>query len=165
MKKNLLVVLPFVTLASLISGSLAQAAPAPTPAADCGDLAGRYCLDPKPMADSVYLVITQTGCTQVHLTWYDGQVTGADQLRTTDNQFHSFGDEGGFQVTERWSWIGVDKKILQSEQNYVSDKSGYKEAVNALYFLDTDGNLDLEANTYDNGVPTMGAGSIYYRVH
>jgi hypothetical protein len=152
----------FVSLfASLISASLAQAAPA----ADCGNLAGRYCLDPKPSDGSVYLVITQTGCTQVHLTWYDGKDPGAEEFRITDNQFHAFGDEGGFQVTERWSWIGVGKQILQSEQNYVSDKSGYKETVNALYFLDSDGNLDLESSTYDNGMPSMGVGSIYYRIH
>ncbi len=148
-------------LSLLIAGSLANVALA----ADCADLSGRYCLDAKPSSDSVYLVVSQKGCTEIHLQWFDGKEPGADDLRTVDGQFHPFGDEGGFQVTERWSWIGVGKKYLQAEQDYKSDKGGLDEGLNSLYYFDPDGNLELDATTLDNGSPSMGASSIYYRVH
>ncbi len=133
-------------------------------AAECPSLQGHYSLDPKPGNQSIYLDIEQKGCEEVRLVWRNGSEVGPDYLRQVDGQFHSFGVVGDYNVSERWSWIGVNHAFLQGEQHYQRTSNSGSDNVNSLYYLDASGNLSVQASSYFNRSPSGSISSTYYRI-
>jgi hypothetical protein len=146
------------TLSWFIAAAFANAAFA----ADCPDLNGRYSLDATPTASSTFLVITQTGCTQIDMTWFLGPTKSTEYLRPVDGQTHSYGIREGFALTERWSW--KNGTALESEQEYNDPSQSEDDIEDALYSLDSAGNLSETAGEIVNGEATESGSGTYYRV-
>jgi hypothetical protein len=130
-------------------------------AAGCPDLTGRYSLDANPTATSTFLVVTQTGCTQIDMTWFIGLTKSTEYLRPVDGQMHSYGTNGGFTVTERWAWNGAS---LELEQDYTDTSDSTVDAQDATYTLDATGNLSENVGELTNGGETDSGSGTYYRV-
>jgi hypothetical protein len=130
-------------------------------ASSCPDLTGRYSLDAHPTANSTFLVVTQTGCAQIDMTWFIGLNKSTEYLRPVDGQMHAYGTNGDFTVTERWGWNGAG---LELEQDFTNTSDSTLDSEDATYSLDAAGNLSETAVEFINGVATDAGSGTYYRV-